>query len=334
MGILLARAKSAAELLTASKAVRAGAHGDHTDWIAAQERWLHTQSSLLDGLTAEPLAFPIEIAHTAIMRPGWRGGLPWLDDFRALPDVKVEQRAALASRMLWVMARAGSSPDARIQMSAVIDVIKATQQGARRLEIGILDADQDDPSELGTLLESLRDGVRLVYRRQPNDYLTKSPRVDAATLERLERYAIEHPSARSIEALAVAMASMDTPQESIAPVPLDETDSVAHASAVFIALITGERSIAPRELGRRFAAAADNTSWALLHSPRVQSAPDWAEFLVGLHDAIPRTWGRHAYIDRMISEVLSKREAPLADAETWRALDLPAPHPFALTEQQ
>lgn len=337
LGVQLARAGSAEQLMALSESVRAGAYDDRADWLTAEKRWFRkTGVPLIDGLTSEPVPFPVEVATISVTYPNWPGGLPWLQDFRALPKANAEQRAQLAGLMLWAMGTIGAPRDPRVRMSDVIDVIRATGPGRphRGIGIGILDADEDDPSELSMLLESLTDDTRIEYRGQLPSMADSPFRVDAALIERLERAVIDHPSARSTETLAVALAFMDAPLGRAVSVAPGTTDGVARSAAAFIAFVTGDRSSDARELGRRFAIHDGVDLWSLLKSPVAQSTPDWAQFLVGLRDGSPRTWRNHAHIDQMIEKVLSQRGTPLDRPETWHKLGLFAPHPLTLTEAE
>jgi hypothetical protein len=215
-------------------------------------------------------------------------------------------------------------------MSDAIDVARAAR-GPQYIEIGILDADEGGSSTLETLLEALGGDTRFFYRSRPVDHERYRP--DTATIGRLERYANEHPSTRSIEALAAGLASTTRPAGLSISVPAHGEDPVAQSAAAFVALVTDSGGIDGRALGRRFVISQDQAMWSLLTSPNAQLSPSWGDFLVGLQETTPRQWQLHRGVSTMISEVLSRLPTPLADAETWRALGLFDPHPLALTAE-
>ena len=327
MGALLEQADSVQRLASAAAEVRAGAHGDLDAWVAAEEQWSGGRLSLLDGLRSEPLPFPIGlVGYVRDSGPGI--GLPWLDALRALPAGHAKQR--LAEAMLDYMGQTGSPAEQRCQLSEVIDVVLAAAPGPARVKIGILDADAGgDPSQVRTLLERLPEQTRLEYDLYVDG---NSMRIDDTVAE-LERYAIDLPVARSCEALAVVLASLDErslPRPiALSPAPADR---IAHAAAAFVSFITRDESVACRELGRRFAVAHDTSLKGLLKSLVAATTPNRADFLIGFYEATPPTWrGLSSVYDTLDREV-SRRKAPLVDVAQWRALGLFEPHPLALLE--
>ncbi len=253
-----------------------------------------------------------------------------MDDFRALVEDGAE-RANLAGRMLWAMGLTGSARDVRTQMSDVIDVCRAADAQSRYIELGVLDAAESDPSELGILIDSLPDGIQFVYINRPAH--DRTFQIDDVVLSRLEQHAIEHPSAVSVGALAIALASANGAFGRTISLRSGPEGEVGQAAAAFVAFITGDRATDARVLGRRFAVAHDTSLPSVMDSPVAQSMPNWEKFLAGVHDATPRTWKSQAVIADAINEAMSRRGTPLADAATWYELGLFEPHPLALSVQ-
>lgn len=325
MGIHLCQADSVEQLISSCEDVLNGAHGDLADWLVAEERWATDQHRLVDGLLSELVPFPIEVAGATITPTERRQGLPWLDDFSALPDDCTRQRTVLANLMLWAMGFPGQPDKARPRMSDVIKVAQAAAQTGRQwVGLGILDASMDDPSELIALLEALSPDTRFTYYRE-------SDAVNEVSLGYLERYARDSPSSRGLETLAFALASSSRfPKRAISP-PINADDHVGYASAAYIAFVSGNRSTSARELGRIF--ATDFVSLqSLLASPLTQAVADWSQFLAGIHDSSPRKLQELANIDRLMNEMISRRGTSLAETTTWRDLGLFEPHPLTLTD--
>lgn len=328
--MLLMRADSKEALLSLRGPVRAGGYGDAANWHMAEDVWFLSERSLATSLTMKPTPFPIELARAALTSPGY-SALPWLEDFYALPESYKRQRSRLARMMLSVAGIRGSY-DGRTLMSDMADVAAAASRSSGVVGIGILQASEDDPSDLVRLLDSLPARIRIGYRQAATSYPTMPHSLSAQLVTRLARHALDRPSARSLEVLAVALASTDErPAQTIALKP-NKQNRIEYAAAAFIAFVTQDRSTDPQELGRRFASSAPASMWRLLHSPVAQTTPDWAEFLVGAHQAAPGAWGTRAILDRLAGEALSWRDTPLADASTWSDLSLFSPHPLTLAQ--
>jgi hypothetical protein len=327
MGALLEQADSAQRLVRAAADVRAGAHGDLDAWVAAEEQWINGPLSLLDGLRAEPVPFPI--CMTGCVRDSESGiGLPWLDVLHALPRGHAKRQ--LAETMLEYMGQTGSPAEQRCQLSDVIDVVLAAAPGPAQLNIGILDADTSDLSQVRTLLESLPEQTRLVYTTFLEGYAT---RIGAAVVAELEQYAVDRPSARSCEALAVTLATLqERPLPRTLALSPQPTDLIAYAAAAFVSFITRDGSAPDRELGTRFAVAHDTGLERLLKSFITATTPSLADFLIGYYEAAPRTWRGLGGVYNRLDREVSRRRASLADATKWRALGLFEPHPLALLE--
>jgi hypothetical protein len=303
-------------------------HGDLDSWLKAEQQWSKGELSLLDALLSEPSPFPIGL--TGYVRESGPGiGLLWLDALRALPQGHAKRQ--LAETMLDQMGQAGAPADERCQLSEVIEVVLAAAPGPPRLMIGIFDADTSDHSQVRTLLESLPQQTRFEYTLHLEG---SAMLIDAAVVAELKRYAIDRPSARSCEALAVVLASLDEqplpPALTLSPSP---ADSIAYAAAAFISFITRDESATARDLGRRFAVAHDTSLRRLLKSFDM-ATPDLTDFLIGFYETAPRTWRGLSGVYAEVRGEIFARKTPLADAKRWRALGLFEPHPLALLEEK
>jgi len=322
MGVLLARGATAGDLVRVASEVRNGQHGDTETWTAAEGSW---QEGPLDLATAgsEPQhPFPLEVACWLQSTYAGDDPHPLQESFRSVHAVDRMRGAFVADAALWLLSNTKDDADC-ISPAQVGELIDATDPASRFLEIGILDRVQLGPGALASFL----DGLPADTRFMPVSW--SAPRPARDVVSELRFIVRDAPTPCAVDALACSLVGDERDSSHLA-VPLDHPEVRACSSAAFVALRVGDRTVNARELGRRFGAVDDLARRRLLESSTAQRVADWDEFLVGVRESSASDMVTQRFLDGVMSEVLSRRSAPITEAAVWYALGLFEPHPLKL----
>jgi len=296
-------------------------------WIEVERTWAERGIEPVRDCLEAAQPFPLELAQGAYMTRGDAARVPLLHDLRALRAAGHSGVARLAEILLNHAARGyGKGPMAA---GDVVELLEALGPNSIEVDVAVLNGVGASSQELADVFASMRISTRFTVRERGS--------VAHSTVARLMSYVGASPSPRAIEALAFAMAGCEQTPDGALRLNLDQGDPRTSACAAYIALVLDDRTLTARELGRRFAGAADDPDdalSALLDSEHTADSEGWDEFLAGYRERVPRMWIEDRWIDRLMRAALSRRATPLADRSVWRDLGLFEPHPLALGEER